>query len=123
MRVNEGDEWTDVDLSKRQRRIERSDWKGHVTVTKGAKTESSGDSALARAFATQTQRLVTNLTEGLHPRSRTQALSTAAGFTERVPVRFLKRATTLVRRASWHATMRSRSTTIATQRLIGIRFA
>ncbi len=30
-------EWTDVDLSKRQPRIERSDWKGHVTVPEGGR--------------------------------------------------------------------------------------
>ena len=28
-------EWKDVDLSKRQLTVERSDWKGHVTSTKG----------------------------------------------------------------------------------------
>jgi integrase len=30
-------EWTDVDLGKRQVRVERSDWKGHVTATKGGR--------------------------------------------------------------------------------------
>jgi integrase len=30
-------EWTDVDLTKRQLRIERSDWNGHVTTTKGGR--------------------------------------------------------------------------------------
>jgi hypothetical protein len=30
-------EWSDVDLAKRQLRIERSDWKGHVTATKGGR--------------------------------------------------------------------------------------
>lgn len=30
-------EWADVDLSKRQLRIERSDWKGHITATKGGR--------------------------------------------------------------------------------------
>jgi integrase len=28
-------EWSDVDLAKRQLRVQRSDWKGHVTDTKG----------------------------------------------------------------------------------------
>ncbi len=28
-------EWSDVDLSKRQLRVERSEWKGHVTAPKG----------------------------------------------------------------------------------------
>jgi Phage integrase family len=32
-----GFEWSDVDLSKRQLRIERSVWKGHVTVPKGGR--------------------------------------------------------------------------------------
>src|SRR5439155_25571293 len=27
-------EWSDVDLAKRQLRVERSDWKGHVIATK-----------------------------------------------------------------------------------------
>lgn len=30
-------EWTDVDLSKRQMKVQRSDWKGHVTVPKGGR--------------------------------------------------------------------------------------
>ena len=30
-------EWSDVDLSKRQLCIQRSDWKGHVTVPKGGR--------------------------------------------------------------------------------------
>lgn len=30
-------EWSDVDLVKRQLRIERSEWKGHVTATKGGR--------------------------------------------------------------------------------------
>lgn len=30
-------EWTDVDLSKRQLCVQRSDWKGHVTVPKGGR--------------------------------------------------------------------------------------
>src|SRR2546429_1892586 len=28
-------EWSDVDLGKRQLCVQRSDWKGHVTATKG----------------------------------------------------------------------------------------
>lgn len=31
-------EWSDVDLGRRQLWIERSDWKGHVTTTKGGRT-------------------------------------------------------------------------------------
>src|SRR5256885_8361624 len=30
-------EWRDVDLNKRQLCVERSDWKGHVTVPKGGR--------------------------------------------------------------------------------------
>jgi integrase-like protein/carboxypeptidase family protein len=30
-------EWSDVDLSNRQLRVERSDWKGHLTSTKGGR--------------------------------------------------------------------------------------
>jgi integrase len=30
-------EWSDVDLAKRQLRVERSQWKGHVTATKGGR--------------------------------------------------------------------------------------
>ncbi len=30
-------EWSDVDLAKRQLRVERSDWKGHVTAPKGGR--------------------------------------------------------------------------------------
>jgi site-specific recombinase XerD len=30
-------EWSDVDLTKRQLCVQRSDWKGHVTATKGGR--------------------------------------------------------------------------------------
>lgn len=30
-------EWTDLDLSKRQLTVARSDWKGHVTAPKGGR--------------------------------------------------------------------------------------
>lgn len=30
--------WTDIDLSKRQIRVQRSEWKGHVTLPKGGRT-------------------------------------------------------------------------------------
>jgi integrase len=30
-------EWSDVDLAKRQLRVQRSDWRGHVTATKGGR--------------------------------------------------------------------------------------
>ena len=35
-------EWSDVDLSKRKLRIERSEWKGHVTATKGGRVRYVG---------------------------------------------------------------------------------
>jgi integrase len=35
-------EWKDVDLAKRQLTVERSDWKGHVTATKGGRTRMVG---------------------------------------------------------------------------------
>ena len=57
-------EWSDVDLEKRQLRIERSDWKGQVTSTKGARPLRADDgaagdrtpsaSALARATGART---------------------------------------------------------------------
>ncbi len=31
-------EWTDIDLAKRQLKVQRSDWKGHVTVPKGGRS-------------------------------------------------------------------------------------
>lgn len=31
-------QWVDVDLAKRQLRIQRSEWNGHVTVPKGGRT-------------------------------------------------------------------------------------
>jgi integrase len=34
-------EWTDVDLAKRQMCVQRSDWKGHVTVPKGGRCGTS----------------------------------------------------------------------------------
>ena len=30
-------DWSDVDLTKRQLRVQPSDWKGHVTATKGGR--------------------------------------------------------------------------------------
>jgi integrase len=47
-------EWQDVDLDKRQLCVERSDWKGHVTVPKGGRLRhvpltGRVASALARA--------------------------------------------------------------------------
>jgi integrase len=30
-------EWSDVDLHKRQLTVQRSEWKGHITATKGGR--------------------------------------------------------------------------------------
>ena len=53
-------EWTDVDLEKRQLRIERSDWKGQVTATKGGRVR----------FVPMTMRLATALRQQRHLRGR-----------------------------------------------------
>jgi len=51
-------EWTDVDLSKRQVCVQRSDWKGHVTTTKGGRVR----------YVPLTSRLTTALREHRHLR-------------------------------------------------------
>jgi len=53
-------EWSDVDLEKRQLRIERSDWKGQVTSTKGGRVR----------FVPMTVRLATALRQQRHLRGR-----------------------------------------------------
>jgi integrase len=53
-------EWSDVDLEKRQLRIERSDWKGQVTSTKGGRVR----------FVPMTVRLATALRQHRHLRGR-----------------------------------------------------
>jgi integrase len=52
-------EWSDVDLGKRQLRIQRSDWKGHVTATKGGRLR----------YVPMTLRLATALREHRHLRA------------------------------------------------------
>ena len=51
-------EWGDVDLSKRQLCVQRSDWKGHVTATKGGRLR----------YVPLTLRLATSLREHRHLR-------------------------------------------------------
>jgi integrase len=51
-------EWSDVDLAKRQLTVRRSDWKGHVTVTKGGRIR----------YVPMTQRLAAALREHRHLR-------------------------------------------------------
>jgi integrase len=53
-------EWSDVDLTKRQLRVQRSDWKGHVTATKGGRVR----------FVPLTVRLTAALTAHRHLRGR-----------------------------------------------------
>jgi integrase len=53
-------EWSDVDLEKRQLRIERSDWKGQVTSTKGGRVR----------FVPMTVRLASALRQHRHLRGR-----------------------------------------------------
>src|SRR5438270_10005803 len=51
-------EWSDVDLGKRQLCVQRSDWKGHVTTTKGGRLR----------YVPLTVRLAAALSEQRHPR-------------------------------------------------------
>jgi integrase len=53
-------EWRDIDLEQRQLRVERSDWKGHVTATKGGRVR----------FVPMTVRLATALRQHRHLRGR-----------------------------------------------------
>jgi integrase len=55
-------EWDDIDLEKRQLRVERSDWKGQVTATK--------DQGQADAFVPLTVRLAAALRQHRHLPSR-----------------------------------------------------
>jgi integrase len=52
-------EWSDVDLGKRQLCIQRSDWKGHVTATKGGRLR----------YVPMTLRLATALRDHRHLRA------------------------------------------------------
>jgi integrase len=53
-------EWTDVDLSKRQLCVQRSDWKGHVTIPKGGRLR----------YVPLTTRLAATLRDHRHLRGR-----------------------------------------------------
>ncbi len=61
-------EWGDVDLGKRQLCVARSDWKGHVTDTKGGRVR----------YVPLTTRLATALSQGRHLRSQ-RVLSDSKG--------------------------------------------
>jgi integrase len=84
-------EWTDVDLTKRQLCVERSDWKGHVTVPKGGRLR----------YVPLTDRLVRALRAARHLRGR-RVVCTADGspLTQRA-------VQGLVRRAARHANLRN----------------
>lgn len=60
LRRDDGARWSDVDLEKRQLRIERSDWKGQVTSTKGGRVR----------YVPMTVRLATALRQQRHLRAR-----------------------------------------------------
>src|SRR5262245_4776324 len=53
-------EWSDVDLGKRQLCVQRSDWRGHVTVPKGGRLR----------YVPMTGRLMFALRDHRHLRSR-----------------------------------------------------
>jgi integrase len=53
-------EWADIDLQKRQLCVQRSEWKGHVTVPKGGRLR----------YVPMTNRLATALREHRHLRTR-----------------------------------------------------
>ncbi len=58
-------EWADVDLQKRQLCVQRSEWKGHVTVPKGGRLR----------YVPMTNRLATALREHRHLRTRPSTVS------------------------------------------------
>jgi integrase len=80
-------EWSDVDLGKRQLRIERSEWKGHVTSTKGGRVR----------FVPLTTRLATALHAHRHLRAaRVLCQRDGAPLTQKIVQDYVRRA---VRRA------------------------
>ena len=76
-------EWTDIDLNKRQLCVARSDWKGHVTVTKGGKSR----------YVPLTKRLTEALRQARHLRG-TRVLSDNKGhpLTQKVVQVMMRRA-------------------------------
>jgi integrase len=80
-------EWSDVDLAKRQLRIERSDWKGHVTATKGGRVR----------YVPLTTRLALGLKEHRHLRgARVLCQRDGSPLTQKMVQDYVRRA---VRRA------------------------
>jgi integrase len=76
-------EWSDVDLEKRQLRIERSDWKGQVTSTKGGRVR----------YVPMTVRLATALRQQRHLRGRRVVMqSTGEPVTQKIVQVSIRRA-------------------------------
>jgi integrase len=76
-------EWRDVDLSKRQLCIQRSDWKGQVTTTKGGRLR----------YVPLTVRLVTALREHRHLRgTRVLCQPDGSPLTQKVVRDYVRRA-------------------------------
>src|SRR5262249_30128859 len=76
-------EWGDVDLGKRQLRVQRSEWKAHVTATKGGRVR----------FVPLTVRLATAFREHRHLRTA-RVLYQPDGFllTQKIVQDYIKRA-------------------------------
>ncbi len=80
-------EWEDVDLGKRQLRVERSDWKGHVTATKGGRVR----------YVPLTARLAAALKQHRHLRgTRVPCQRDGSPLTQKIVQDYVRRA---VRRA------------------------
>jgi integrase len=76
-------EWKDVDLDKRQLRVERSDWKGHVTTTKGGRSR----------YVPMTKRLAQALREHRHLRgARVLVQSNGLPLTQKIVQDHVRRA-------------------------------
>jgi integrase len=76
-------EWQDVDLSKRQLRIQRSDWKGHVTETKGKRVR----------YVPLTVRLAAALREHRHLRAaRVLCQRDGSPLTQKIVQDYMRRA-------------------------------
>jgi integrase len=76
-------EWGDVDLGKRQLRVQRSQWKGHVTATKGGRVR----------FVPLTVRLAAALREHRHLRTvRVLYQRDGSPLTQKIVQDYMKRA-------------------------------
>jgi integrase len=76
-------DWNDVDLTKRQLRVQRSDWKGHVTATKGGRVR----------FVPLTVRLAVTLRAHRHLRSaRVLTQRNGLPLTQKIVQDYVRRA-------------------------------